>query len=132
MDLTLTHCFITVRDLDEALTFYRDTLGLEVRTDVHIGDFRWLTIATKGSPVEISLETPDGRSGNVETIAGVIANGGIPAVILGTTNCDATFATLQASGSRIIQEPTDQPYGVRDCAVRDPSGNMVRIAQPLT
>lgn len=132
MDLTLTHCFITVLDLDEALKFYCDTLGLEVRTDVRIGDFRWLTIASKGSPVEISLETPAGRSGDVTALAAVIADGGVPAVILGTTDCDASFATVRASGARVIQEPTDQPYGVRDCAVRDPSGNMVRISQTLS
>jgi predicted enzyme related to lactoylglutathione lyase len=133
MDLKLSHCFITVRDQDEALRFYRDVLGLEVRTDVAMGSMRWLTVAPPSEPdgTELSLETPDGRPGDPGALARVMAAGSLTAAIFHTNDCDAVFARAVAAGSEVVQEPKDQPYGVRDCAIRDPSRNMVRVSQPL-
>lgn len=133
MDLSLSHCFITVRDQDEALGFYRDVLGLAVRTDVRIGSMRSLTIGSADRPdgVEIALETPDGRPGRPGALAEVMAEGSLTAAIFATADCDGVFAAAVAAGAPVVQEPKDQPYGVRDCAVRDPSRNMVRFAQPL-
>ena len=133
MDLKLSHCFITVRDLDEALGFYRDLIGLDVRIDAQMGSMRWLTVGSRASDgVEIALETPDGRPGTPGALAKVMAEGSLTAAIFQTGDCDADFARLVDAGAPVVQEPRDQPYGVRDCAVRDPSGNMVRLAQPLT
>ncbi len=134
MNLTLSHCFVTVRDQDEALAFYRDVLGLKVRADVEIGSMRWLTVGapSQADGVEVSLETPAGRPGDVGTLERVVAAGSLTAAIFHTDDCDATFERARGAGAPIVQQPTDQPYGVRDCAVRDPSGNMVRFAQPLT
>jgi predicted enzyme related to lactoylglutathione lyase len=133
MDLKLSHCFITVRDQDEALAFYRDVLGLRVRTDVNIGSMRWLTVGSASDPdgVEISLETPDGRPGDPAALAQVMSAGSLTAAIFQTDDCDEAFAKAVAAGAEVVQEPKDQPYGVRDCGVRDPSKNMVRISQPL-
>jgi len=133
VDVKLSHCFVTVHDQEEALTFYRDALGLEVRADVPLGPMRWLTVGSTSQPggTELSLETPEGRPGDVEALRDVIAAGSLTAAILETTDCDALFAKAVAAGAEVIQEPKDQPYGVRDCAVRDPSRNMVRFAQPL-
>ena len=129
----ISHCFITVHDQDEALAFYRDLVGLEVRADLPIGSMRWLTVAAPGEPdgIEISLETPEGRSGNAAALARVVADGSLTAAIFLTADCDVVFDTLSRAGCPVIQAPTDQPYGVRDCALRDPSGNMVRFAQPV-
>jgi len=133
MDLELSHCFITVRDLDESLAFYRDVLGLEVRTDAAIGPMRWVTVGSRSQPgVEISLETPEGRPGDVGALAKVVAAGSLTGAIFRTNDREEAFATLVEAGAPVVQEPKDQPYGVRDCAVRDPSGNMLRFAQPLT
>lgn len=133
MNLKLAHCFVTVGDQEEALAFYRDVVGLEVRTDVEIGGMRWLTVAPPsqaGGP-ELSLETPEGRPGSVVALREVMAAGSLTAAIFQTDDCDALFAKARAAGAEVVQEPKDQPYGVRDCAVRDPSRNMVRFAQPL-
>ena len=120
MNITLSHCFITVRDQEEALAFYRDVVGLEVRSDVQLGPMRWLTVAPPSQPdgVELSLETPDGRPGDIDALARVMADGALTAAIFA---CDALFAKAVAAGADVVQEPKDQPYGVRDCAVRDPS-----------
>lgn len=133
MDVKLSHCFVTVHDQEEALAFYRDVLGLEVRADVAIGPMRWLTVGSMSQPggTELSLETPEGRPGDVEALRDVFAAGSLTAAIVETTDCDALFAKAVAVGAEVVQKPKDQPYGVRDCAVRDPSRNMVRIAQPL-
>ncbi len=132
VDLELSHCFITVRDLDEALAFYRDVLGLQVRTDAAIGPMRWLTVGPEGQPdVQVSLETPEGRPGDVGALAEVVAAGSLTGAIFRTADCDAAFAELLDAHAPVVQEPKDQPYGVRDCAVRDPSGNMLRFAQSL-
>jgi len=133
MNLKLTHCFITMRNQDEALAFYCDVVGLEVRTDVAIGSARWLTVAPPSQPdgVELSLETPDGRPGDPGALAGVMAAGSLTAAILRTDDCDALFARAVGAGADVVQAPRDQPYGVHDCAVRDPSKNMVRFSQPL-
>jgi predicted enzyme related to lactoylglutathione lyase len=124
MTLKLSHCFVTVHDQQQALAFYRDVLGLEVRTDTTIGSMRWLTVASPSQPdgVQLALETPDGRPGDPDSLT---------AAIFETGDCDALFAKAVAAGADVVQEPKDQPYGVRDCAVRDPSKNMVRFAQPL-
>lgn len=133
MALKFSHCFITVHDQDEALAFYRDLVGLEVRTDIPIGSMRWLTVAPPSQPdgVEISLETPEGRPGDIGALEKVIADGSLTAAIFETDDCDGMFEKAREAGAPVVQEPSDQPYGVRDCAVRDPSGNMVRFAQPL-
>ncbi len=132
MGPTLSHCFITVEDQDEALAFYRDQLGLEVRSDLSMGPMRWLTLGSTATPgVEVALETPEGRPGDTEALHAVIRAGSLTAGIFRVDDVDAVFAKLTTAGAPVVQEPTDQPYGVRDCAVRDPSGNMVRLAQPL-
>ncbi|MHB1739764.1 MAG: VOC family protein [Actinomycetes bacterium] len=134
MDLSISHCFLLVRDQDEALAFYRDVLGLQVRTDVAFEGMRWLTVGPGSQPgLEIVLESPGmGRSpAEQEAIRALMAVGSAGTLIFATEDCDATFAQLCDAGARIMQEPTDQPYGVRDCAFRDPSGNHLRFSQPL-
>jgi catechol 2,3-dioxygenase-like lactoylglutathione lyase family enzyme len=133
VSISLSHCFITVRDQDEALAFYRDVLGLRVRSDVPIGSMRWLTVVSPSEPggVEISLETPAGRPGDGQALSAVVAAGSLTAAIFEVEDCDAIFARAREAGAAVVQEPADRPYGVRDSAVRDPSGNMVRFAQPL-
>jgi predicted enzyme related to lactoylglutathione lyase len=134
MTLKVSHCFITVADQDEALSFYRDVVGLEIRADVAIGAMRWLTLASPDEPhgVELALETPDGRPGDLEMLNQVMSAGSLTAAIFATDDCDSLFTKAVAAGAQVVQEPKDQPYGVRDCAVRDPAKNMVRFAQPLT
>ncbi|MDQ6732462.1 MAG: VOC family protein [Actinomycetota bacterium] len=124
MDVKLSHSFNTVLDLDEAIAFYRDVIGLEVCTDVRIGSMRWITAAAAGQPygVEISLETPQGRPGDIDALTKVIEDGSLTAAIFETDDCDSMFARLVVSGAPVVQEPADQPYGVRDCAVRTPQG----------
>lgn len=130
MDLTLSHCFIQVHDQDEALAFYRDVLGLEVRVDAQLEDFRWLTVGPLSQPdVEIGL-MPAGMvsPADRETLRTLLAKGSLSGVIFATDDVDATFEKISAVGAEVLQEPIDQPYGVRDCAFRDPSGNMVRFS----
>jgi uncharacterized glyoxalase superfamily protein PhnB len=125
---------IVVRDADAALAFYRDTLGFEVRKDVGYNGLRWITVGPPGQPeTSIVLHPPAAAPGITEeerrTIAEMMAKGTYGIILLATQDLDGAFEKLQASGAEIVQEPTDQPYGVRDCAVRDPSGNMMRIQQ---
>ncbi|MGH3912921.1 MAG: VOC family protein [Pseudonocardiaceae bacterium] len=130
MDLTLSHCFIQVHDQDEALAFYRDILGLEVRIDAQLEDFRWLTVGPLSQPdVEIGL-MPAGMVSPTdrETLRALLAKGSLNGVIFATDDVDATFEKIRAAGAEVLQEPIDQAYGVRDCAFRDPSGNMVRLS----
>lgn len=132
MDLALSTCFIQVDDPDAALAFYRDTLGLEVRNDVAQDSVRWITVGSPGQPdVSIVLTNfVNGSPADVDTITGLLAKGAMNGVHFRTPDLDATFAALKESGAEILQEPTDQFWGTRDCAVRDPAGNMVRIDQP--
>jgi catechol 2,3-dioxygenase-like lactoylglutathione lyase family enzyme len=133
MELTVTHTFLLVHDQDIALAFYRDTLGLEVRNDVQFGGLRWLTVGSPAQPeLEIGLMKPDPDYSPAEDIRAAIevtAKGLIPGLIFATPDLDGTFEELRAKGVDVEQEPIDQPYGVRDCAFRDPSGNHLRFAQ---
>jgi catechol 2,3-dioxygenase-like lactoylglutathione lyase family enzyme len=132
MNLTLSQCFVLVHDPDVALTFYRDTLGLELRNDVARGDFRWITVGAGAQPgVAIVLTNYlNGSPADADALAGLVAKGALNGVNFHTDDLDATFAKLSAASAEIVQEPTEQPWGTRDCAVRDPSGNLVRIDQP--
>ncbi|MEV5338803.1 VOC family protein [Streptomyces sp. NPDC052676] len=134
MDLTLSQCFIAVDDHDKALAFYRDTLGLQVRRDVSFEGMRWVTVGSPAQPgVEIVLEPPvaDPHASEADrrAMAELLAKGLLRGVIFSTDDCDALFERVQASGAEVLQEPVDQPWGVRDCAFRDPAGNMLRFAQ---
>jgi catechol 2,3-dioxygenase-like lactoylglutathione lyase family enzyme len=132
MNLTLSTCFVLVHDPDLSLTFYRDTLGLELRNDVAREDFRWITVGATSQPgVAIVLTNYlNGSPADADALAALLAKGALNGVHFHTDDLDATFAQLRAADAEIVQEPTDQPWGTRDCAVRDPSGNMVRIDQP--
>ncbi|HEX3518167.1 MAG TPA: VOC family protein [Solirubrobacteraceae bacterium] len=132
MNLTLSTCFVLVHDPEAALSFYRDTLGLEMRNDVARGDFRWITVGATSQPdVAIVLTNYlNGSPADSDALAALVAKGALNGVHFHTDDLDASFEQLSASGAEIVQEPTDQPWGTRDCAVRDPSGNMVRIDQP--
>jgi uncharacterized glyoxalase superfamily protein PhnB len=132
MALTLSACFVQVRDPDLALAFYRDTLGLELRNDVSRGDFRWITVGSSSQPnVSIVLTNYlNGGPDDGDMIAALIAKGALNGVHFQTEDLDATFEKIRASGADVVSEPADQPWGARDCAVRDPSGNLVRIDQP--
>ncbi|WP_448060762.1 VOC family protein [Cellulomonas hominis] len=132
MDITIHYTFLPHTDPDAALAFYRDTLGFEVRNDVGYGGMRWITVGPAGQPgTSIVLEPPAADPGITgderRVIAELMAKGTFGRLTLATPDLDGLFATLEASGAEIVQEPTDQPYGVRDCAVRDPSGNLLRI-----
>jgi len=134
MDITIHSSFLPHNDADAALAFYRDTLGFELRNDVGYNDMRWLTIGPVGQPgVNIVLSPPGADPGITDderrTIEEMMAKGTYAGVMLATNDLDATFDKVQASGTEIVQEPTEQPWGVRDCALRDPSGNMVRIQE---
>jgi uncharacterized glyoxalase superfamily protein PhnB len=132
MNLTLSTCFVLVHDPDSALAFYGDTLGLELRNDVARGDFRWITVGAASQPgVAIVLTNYlNGSPADSDALAALLAKGALNGVHFHTDDLDGTFENIRTSGSEIVQEPTDQPWGTRDFAVRDPSGNMVRIDQP--
>ncbi|MFE9837299.1 VOC family protein [Streptomyces sp. NPDC005551] len=135
MDLKLSQCFIAVDDHDKALAFYRDVLGLEVRNDVGFEGMRWVTVGSPLQPdVEIVLEPPaaDPSTSPADKLAmaELLAKGVLRGVIFRTGDCDALFERVRASGADVIQEPMDQPYGVRDCAFRDPAGNLLRFNEP--
>jgi catechol 2,3-dioxygenase-like lactoylglutathione lyase family enzyme len=132
MTIALQYCHITVNDVDEALGFYRDALGLEVRNDVASGGFRWVTLGSADQPgVDIALSEPHaGRSqADGDALQELLTKGVLPMTIFSAGDLDATFEKLRASGAEVLQEPIDQPWGPRDCAFRDPSGNMIRISQ---
>jgi catechol 2,3-dioxygenase-like lactoylglutathione lyase family enzyme len=132
MNLTLSTCFVLVHEPDLALAFYRDTLGLELRNDVAREDFRWITVGGASQPgVAIVLTNYlNGSPADRDALAALLAKGALNGVHFHTDDLDATFEQLRAADAEIVQEPTDQPWGTRDCAVRDPSGNLVRIDQP--
>ena len=132
MDLTLARCFVLVHDPELALAFYRDALGLEVRNDVARDSFRWITVGAASQPgVEIVLTNYlNGSPADADALAALVAKGALNGVHFHTEDLDASFEKVRASGAEIVEEPTEQPWGTRDCAVRDPSGNLVRIDQP--
>jgi catechol 2,3-dioxygenase-like lactoylglutathione lyase family enzyme len=132
MNLTIHSTFLPQNDPDAAVAFYRDTLGFEVRNDVGYNGMHWITVGHPDQPcTSIVLYPPDASPGITDderrTIAEMMAKGTFAIITLATADLDATFAQLEASGADIVQEPIDQPYGVRDCAVRDPAGNLIRI-----
>jgi predicted enzyme related to lactoylglutathione lyase len=134
MSLTLSHVFLYVLDQDEALRFYTEAVGLEVRTDARMGDYRWLTVGPPKQPeVELGLAAigPPLPPADFDTVRDLVVKGSMGAVIFATDDCRATFEQIRAAGGQVLQEPTEQPYGVLDCAFRDPSGNMVRFSQQL-
>ena len=135
MEIKLSTCFVAVDDHDKALAFYGDVLGLEVRNDVAFEGMRWVTVGSPAQPdVEIVLEPPlaDPNASPTDraTMAELLAKGLLRGVIFRTDDVDATFERIRSAGGEVLQEPIDQPYGVRDCAFRDPSGNMLRFNQP--
>lgn len=132
MNVTLSNCFVLVHDPDLALSFYRDALGLELRNDVAKGDFRWLTVGAASQPdVAIVLTNYlNGSPADQDALAALIAKGALNGVHFHSDDLDATFEKVDATGAEVVQEPTDQPWGTRDFAVRDPSGNLIRIDQP--
>jgi uncharacterized glyoxalase superfamily protein PhnB len=132
MNLTLSTCFVLVHDPDLALAFYRDALGLEVRNDVAREDFRWITVGSASQPgVAIVLTNYlNGSPADRDALAALVAKGALNGVHFHTDDLDASFEKLRATGAEIVQEPAEQPWGTRDCAVRDPSGNLLRIDQP--
>jgi len=132
MDISLSQCFVIVTDPDLALAFYRDVLGLELRNDVANEGFRWITVGASSQPgVSIVLTNYlNGSPADVETVAALVAKGALNGVHFHTDNLDAIFKKVHHSGAEIVSEPADQPWGTRDFAVRDPSGNLVRIDQP--
>ncbi|HEX5522492.1 MAG TPA: VOC family protein [Pedococcus sp.] len=134
MDITIHASFLPHDDPDAALAFYRDTLGFEVRNDVGAGTMRWLTVGPVDQPgTSIVLNPPAANPGITDeerrTIAEMMAKGTYAMLLLATKDLDGTFERLQAGDTEIVQEPTEQPYGIRDCAVRDPAGNLIRIQE---
>ena len=134
MDITIHSSFLPQDDPDAALAFYRDTLGFEVRLDVGYDGMRWITVGPADQPsTAIVLHPPAADPGITDeerqTIVEMMAKGTYAGVNLATADLDSTFERVQASGAEIVQEPIDQPYGVRDCAIRDPAGNLIRIQE---
>ncbi|MBN6034706.1 VOC family protein [Amycolatopsis sp. 195334CR] len=133
MDLNIHSSFLPHDDPDAALAFYRDTLGFEVRNDVGYDGMRWITVGPKGQPASIVLHPPAADPGITEderrTITEMMAKGTYGGINLSTHDLDEVFTRLQAGDADVVQEPTEQPYGVRDCAFRDPAGNMIRIQE---
>ncbi|MGV1007872.1 MAG: VOC family protein [Dermatophilaceae bacterium] len=134
MDITIHSTFLPHDDPDAALAFYRDTLGFEVRNDVGYGGMRWITVGAVDQPGVSIVLTPPGVDPGItdderSTIAEMMAKGTYATLVLATRDLDGTFEVLQARGAEVVQEPTDQPYGIRDCAFRDPAGNHLRINQ---
>ena len=134
MDITIHSSFLPHTDPDASLAFYRDVLGFEIRNDVGYAGMRWITVGPAGQPdTSVVLHPPAATPGLTDderrTIDELMAKGSFFGVNLASADLDATFTALETSGAEVVQEPTDQPYGVRDCAFRDPAGNMIRIQQ---
>ncbi|GIJ76160.1 Uncharacterized conserved protein PhnB, glyoxalase superfamily [Micromonospora phaseoli] len=132
MDITIHYTFLPQNDPDAAMAFYRDILGFEVRNDVGYEGMRWITVGPEKQPgTSIVLHPPAADPGVTDderrTIAEMMAKGTYGAITLATSDLDGVFAQLESSGAEVVQEPTKQPYGVRDCAFRDPAGNLIRI-----
>jgi uncharacterized glyoxalase superfamily protein PhnB len=135
MDITLSATFLATTDFDKAIGFYRDALGFEVRNDVGYENMRWVTVGSPAQPdvsivLEPPLADPNASDADKRTMAELLAKGLLRGVIFTTDDVDAAFERIRATGAEVLQEPSDQPYGVRDCAFRDPSGNMLRFNQP--
>ena len=132
MNITLQYTYLEVDDHEAALTFYRDTLGLEVRNDVKLEFGRWVTVGPKDQP-ELGIVLTSVGVGrppeDAEILRSLLAKGSLAGLVFSTDDVDGSFETTRASGAEVMQEPMDQPYGVRDCAFRDPAGNMVRFSQ---
>lgn len=134
MNITIHSSFLPHEDPESSLAFYRDILGFEVRLDVGKGEMRWITVGPPNQPdTSIVLNPPAANPGLTDderrTIAEMMAKGSYAMLLLATKDLDRTFEQLQANDVDIVQEPTEQPYGLRDCAVRDPAGNLIRIQQ---
>lgn len=135
MDLNISASFLPHTDPEASIAFYRDLLGFEIRKDVGYQQMRWITVGPVGQPdtaIVLTPPTPDGMGITEEeaaTIADMMAKGTYASILLATADVDQTFEQVQAGDVEIVQEPTDQPYGIRDFAVRDPAGNLLRIQQ---
>jgi uncharacterized glyoxalase superfamily protein PhnB len=134
MDITIHSSFLPHNDHEASLAFYRDTLGFEIRNDVGYNGMHWITVGPADQPgTSIVLYPPAASPGITDderrTIAEMMAKGTYATLLLATKDVDSTFERLQASDAEVVEEPTDQPYGVRDCAVRDPAGNLLRIQE---
>jgi catechol 2,3-dioxygenase-like lactoylglutathione lyase family enzyme len=135
MDITIHASFLPHDDPDASLAFYRDSLGFEVRNDVGYGGLRWITVGPVGQPgTSIVLEPPAAPGCGIteeerRTIVEMMAKGSYAHITLATADLDGAFERLEATGAEVVQEPTDQPYGIRDCAFRDPAGNLIRISE---
>ena len=134
MNVKLHHCFLSVDDHDKALAFYRDALGFEVRNDVRYGGMRWVTVGPPSQPdINIVLEPPAADPGispsDREAIGDLLAKGILGRLNFATADLEETFDRVQATGADVVQEPMDMPYGTRECAFRDPAGNLIRFIQ---
>ncbi|WNM25140.1 VOC family protein [Demequina capsici] len=133
MNLTIQHTFVPHTDPEASLAFYRDALGFEVLNDVGNGTMRWITVGPAGGGTTVVLHPPAVDPGITDderrTVAEMMAKGTYASLVLATDDVDGAFAAIEATGAEVVQEPADQPYGVRDCAFRDPAGAMVRIQQ---
>jgi predicted enzyme related to lactoylglutathione lyase len=132
MNLTVQYTYLEVDDHEAALAFYRDTLGLEVRNDVNMEFGRWVTVGPKDQP-ELGIVLSSVGAGrppeDAQALRSLLAKGSLGGLVFATRDLDGDFETIRTSGAEVMQEPMDQPYGVRDCAFRDPAGNMVRFSQ---
>lgn len=134
MKITINASFLPHTDAEASVAFYRDVLGFEVRKDVGYDRMRWITVGPAGQPDTAIVLTPPAIDPGINdeeraTILGLMAKGSFGGIVLATDDVDAAFAAIESRGADIVQEPIDQPYGVRDCAFRDPAGNMVRLQQ---
>jgi predicted enzyme related to lactoylglutathione lyase len=134
MDVRVHHCFLIVDDHEKALAFYRDVLGFEVRSDVSYGGMRWVTVGSPSQPdVNVVLEPPAADPGisasDRALISDLLAKGLLRGLNFSTSDLEGTFERVVATGADVVQEPMDMPYGTRECAVRDPAGNMIRLIQ---
>jgi catechol 2,3-dioxygenase-like lactoylglutathione lyase family enzyme len=134
MDITIHSSMLPHKEPDASLAFYRDTLGFEVRNDVEYGGMHWITVGPADQPdTSIVLHPPAVEPGITDderrTIAEMMAKGTYASINLATKDLDGTFDRPQAGDAEVVQEPTEQPYGIRDCAFRDPAGNLIRIQE---
>src|SRR6218665_1254666 len=134
MNITINASFLPHTDAEASVSFYRDVLGFEVRKDVGYAEMRWVTVGPVGQPDTAIVLTPPAIDPGINdeeraTVLGLMAKGSFGGIVLATDDVEAAFAAIESRGADIVQEPIDQPYGVRDCAFRDPAGNMVRLQQ---
>ena len=134
MDITINASFLPHTDAEESLRFYRDVLGFELRKDVGYQQMRWITVGPANQPDTAIVLTPPAVDPGISdderrTILELMAKGSFGGIVLATADVDAAFAEIESRGADVVQEPIDQPYGIRDCAFRDPAGNMVRLQQ---